>query len=136
AGTTIGVIAFAHGASFDIILTFPITAAMVSYFVFEIRNRIGWLISFYFFIGLALLAKGLVGIVFPFAIVGFYHVLRWKMPSRALLLSGFWGTAIACFVAATWYVPMYMRHGYEFVDQFFIQHHFQRFTSNKYLHPQ
>ena len=135
-GTTIGVIAFAHGASFDIILTFPITAAMVSYFVYEIRNRVGWLISFYFFIGLALLAKGLVGIVFPFAIVGFYHLLRWKMPSRALLLSGFWGTVLACLVAATWYLPVYMRHGYEFVDQFLIQHHFQRYTSNKYLHPQ
>jgi 4-amino-4-deoxy-L-arabinose transferase-like glycosyltransferase len=31
---------------------------------------------------------------------------------------------------------MYLRHGYEFIDQFFIQHHFQRYTSNKYLHPQ
>ena len=136
AGSTIGLIAFAHGASFDIILTFPITAAMVSYFVYEIRGRVGWLISFYFFIGLALLAKGLVGIVFPFAIVSFYHLLRWRMPSRALLLSGFWGTGLACLIAASWYGPMYVRHGYEFVDQFLIQHHFQRFTSNKYLHPQ
>jgi 4-amino-4-deoxy-L-arabinose transferase-like glycosyltransferase len=31
---------------------------------------------------------------------------------------------------------MYLTHGYEFIDQFFIQHHFQRFTSNKYFHPQ
>src|SRR5688500_15833762 len=31
---------------------------------------------------------------------------------------------------------MYLRHGYEFIDQFFIQHHFQRYTSNKYFHPQ
>jgi hypothetical protein len=31
---------------------------------------------------------------------------------------------------------MYLRHGWEFIDQFFIQHHFQRYTSNKYLHPQ
>ena len=136
AGSTIGLIAFAHGASFDIILTFPITAAMVSYFVYELRGRIGWLVSFYFFIGVALLAKGLVGIVFPFAIVAFFHLLRWKMPSRTLVLSGVWGTVLACLVAATWYLPMYMRHGYEFVDQFLIQHHFQRFTSNKYLHPQ
>ena len=28
------------------------------------------LLAFYFFIGVALLAKGLIGIVFPFAIVG------------------------------------------------------------------
>ena len=136
AGTTIGLIAFAHGASFDIILTFPITAAMVSYFVYERRGRTGWLTAFYFFIGLALLAKGLVGILFPFAIVGFYHLLLWRIPSRTLLISGTWGTILALLVAATWYLPMYMRHGYEFIDQFLIQHHFQRFTSNKYLHPQ
>ena len=26
--------------------------------------------------------------------------------------------------------------GHQFIDEFFIQHHFQRYTSNKYLHPQ
>jgi hypothetical protein len=31
---------------------------------------------------------------------------------------------------------MYLRHGYEFIDEFIIQQHFQRFTSNKYRHPQ
>src|SRR4029453_7837048 len=67
AASSVGIIAFAHGASFDIILTFPITAALVSFFIYDLRKSIGWLASFYFFIGLALLAKGLVGIVFPFA---------------------------------------------------------------------
>jgi 4-amino-4-deoxy-L-arabinose transferase-like glycosyltransferase len=28
-----------------------------------------------------------------------------------------------------------MRHGWVFIDEFFIQHHFQRYTSNKYHHP-
>src|SRR4030095_15585056 len=123
-------------ASFDIILTFPITAALVSFFIYGLRKSIGWLASFYFFIGLALLAKGLVGIVFPFAIVAFYQLLSWRFPTRALVLSLFWGTFLAIAVASVWYVPMYLRHGYEFIDQFFIQHHFQRYTSNKYLHPQ
>jgi 4-amino-4-deoxy-L-arabinose transferase-like glycosyltransferase len=136
AASTVGIIAFAHGASFDIILTFPLTAAMVCYFIYDLRGRVGHLAGFYFFIGLALLAKGLIGIVFPIAIVAFYNVLMWKMPSRSFLLSLLWGTAIAITVAGTWYEPMYMRHGYEFIDQFFIQHHFQRYTSNKYLHPQ
>lgn len=136
AASTIGIIAFAHGASFDIILTFPITAALVSFFIYDSRKRYAWLFSFYFFIGVSLLAKGLVGIVFPFAIVGFYHLLIWRFPTRALILSFFWGTLIAIAVASTWYLPMYLRHGWEFIDQFFIQHHFQRYTSNKYLHPQ
>ena len=136
ASSTVSIIAFAHGASFDIVLTFPMTAALVSYYIFDSGGRAVYLVAFYFFIGLALLAKGLVGIMFPFGIVGLYHLLVWKLPSRAVMLSVFWGTALACAVAALWYVPMYLRHGYEFVDLFIIQHHFQRYTSNKYLHPQ
>ncbi len=136
AASTLGIIAFSHGASFDIILTFPITASLVSFFIYDSSKRRGWLAGFYFFIGIAILAKGLVGIVFPLAIVGFYHLLRWKFPTRAFTLSLVWGSLLAAAVASIWYVPMYMRHGWEFVDQFFIQHHFQRYTSNKYLHPQ
>jgi 4-amino-4-deoxy-L-arabinose transferase-like glycosyltransferase len=136
AASTVGIISFAHGASFDIILTFPITAALVSFFIYDSQKRYAWLFSFYFFIGISLLAKGLVGIVFPFAIVGFYHILTWRFPTRALIASFFWGTLLAIAVASTWYLPMYLRHGWEFIDQFFIQHHFQRYTSNKYLHPQ
>ena len=136
AASTVGIIAFAHGASFDIILTFPITAAMVSFFIFDTNGRKLPLVAFYFFIGLALLAKGLVGMIFPFAIVSFYYVLVWKLPSRTFVISLFWGTLLAVAVASLWYLPMYLRHGYEFIDLFFVQHHFQRFTSNKYLHPQ
>ena len=82
------------------------------------------------------MAKGLVGIVFPFAIVTFYYLLSWRLPSRTFILSLFWGTLVSIAVAALWYAPMYHRHGYAFIDEFFIQHHFQRFTSNKYFHPQ
>jgi 4-amino-4-deoxy-L-arabinose transferase-like glycosyltransferase len=82
------------------------------------------------------LAKGLVGIVFPFAIVTFYHLLSWRWPKTSLLVSLIWGTAISVVVASAWYLPMYLTNGWEFIDEFFIQHHFQRYTSNKYFHPQ
>ena len=142
AASTLGIVVFSHGASFDIIVTFPMTAALASFFVFDQSTSRSFrastlpLLLFYFFVGVSLLAKGLIGIVFPFAIIGFYHLLAWKMPSRSLLLSLFWGSVITVSVAAAWYAPMYSRHGYEFIDEFFLQHHFQRFTSNKYQHPQ
>lgn len=141
AATSLGLIVFSRGASFDIILTFPITAALVGFYAFDRAandktRRLTGLFCFYFFTGLALLAKGLVGIVFPFAIVAFYHVLTRRFPSRRLILSGFWGLPVTAVVAAMWYVPMYLANGWEFIEEFFIQHHFQRYTSNKYLHPQ
>jgi 4-amino-4-deoxy-L-arabinose transferase-like glycosyltransferase len=154
AASTLGIIVFSRGASFDITVTFPMTAALVSFFIFDHpqhknpvviptsrdsdfrRRAILPLILFYFFIGVALLAKGLIGIVFPYAIVAFYYILSRRMPSSKFIVSVVWGTLLAIAIAGVWYVPMYLRHGWEFVDEFFLQHHFQRFTSNKYQHPQ
>ncbi|HEX9961698.1 MAG TPA: glycosyltransferase family 39 protein, partial [Pyrinomonadaceae bacterium] len=145
--SSIGFLVFARGASFDIILTFPITASLVSFFIWENSRRemnghgnfpkaSAALISFYFFAGVALLAKGLVGIVFPLAIVAVYYLLSFKAPPKIFVFSLFWGTLLCLLVACTWYLPMYQAHGWEFIDEFFIQHHFQRYISNKYLHPQ
>ncbi|HMS40213.1 MAG TPA: glycosyltransferase family 39 protein [Pyrinomonadaceae bacterium] len=142
AASSIGLLAFSRGASFDIILTFPITAALVSFFLFDrSAKKSGFnfyflLFTFYFFIGISLIAKGLVGIVFPFAIAAFYHVLSWKLPSKKFIFSLIWGTILALIVASAWYLPMYQANGWKFIDEFFIQHHFQRYTSNKYQHPQ
>jgi 4-amino-4-deoxy-L-arabinose transferase-like glycosyltransferase len=151
AASSIGLIAFSRGASFDIILTFPVTAALVSFFIWETGRRetqskkglfsktsvfSAALICFYFFIGVALIAKGLVGIVFPLGIVAFYYLLSRKLPPKTFIFSLFWGTLVSLAVAALWYLPMYRANGWKFVDEFFIQHHFQRYTSNKYQHPQ
>ena len=153
AASSIGIIAFSRGASFDIILTFPLTAALVSFFIFDLTQRrkdaktqiekdssffsfYFPLFAFYFFIGVALIAKGLIGIVFPFAIVAFYYVLSWRLPNKTFIISLFWGTVLSLIVASLWYLPMYQANGWKFVDEFFIQHHFQRYTSNKYQHPQ
>jgi TM2 domain-containing membrane protein YozV len=58
------------------------------------------------------------------------------VPSRAMFASLIWGPIATVAVAAMWYYPMYKVNGWKFIDEFFIQHHFQRYTSNKYLHPQ
>jgi 4-amino-4-deoxy-L-arabinose transferase-like glycosyltransferase len=143
AASSIGLLSFSRGASFDIILTFPITASLVAYFLFDQREqKSGFtfyflLFTFYFFVGVALLAKGLIGIVFPFAIISFYHILKWELvPSAKFCFSLIWGIPLILLVAASWYLPMYQVNGWKFVDEFIIQHHFQRYTSNKYQHPQ
>jgi 4-amino-4-deoxy-L-arabinose transferase-like glycosyltransferase len=43
---------------------------------------------------------------------------------------------LSVLVASVWYAPMYLRHGWTFVDDFFIQHHFARYASNKFAHPE
>ncbi len=142
AASTLGILVFSRGASFDIIITFPLTAALVCFYIFDRSTDLTFakkylpLLLFYVFIGCALLAKGLIGVVFPFAIVAFYYLLSGRLPCRVFIISLIWGTLIAAAAASVWYLPMYNRHGYEFINEFFVQHHFQRFTSNKYRHPQ
>lgn len=142
--TSLGTIAFSRGASFDIVLTMTITGALCCFFVWHVRdaqagdgNARPWLLAgFYLFIGLSLLAKGLVGIVLPVGIIGLYFLIRRDWPTKRFLFSLLWGIPIAVAVAGVWYGPMIYRHGWTFIDQFIIQHHFARFVSNKYRHPQ
>jgi 4-amino-4-deoxy-L-arabinose transferase-like glycosyltransferase len=138
AASTLGLIVFSRGASFDIVITFSITASLAGFTIYDLseRRRLLPLFCFFFFIGVSLLAKGLIGLIFPITIVGLYQVFVRKWPDRRLLGSAFWGIPLVFLVAATWYLPMYHRHGYQFIDEFIIQQHFQRFTSNKYQHPQ
>jgi 4-amino-4-deoxy-L-arabinose transferase-like glycosyltransferase len=139
AATTLGILVFSRAASFDIIVTMTMTWALGFFLISEFReNKAGrrrLLAGFYIFIGLSLLAKGLIGIVIPLGIVSVYFLLSRRLPDRSAFLSLFWGIPLSLLVAAIWYGPVIWRHGWPFVDQFFIQHQFARYVSNKYRHP-
>ena len=140
--SSLGAIGFSRGASFDIVLTMTLTGALSCFIVWhrrsteEPRASVKLLIGFYLFIGLSLLAKGLVGVILPFGVLALFFLLRREWPPRAFIKSLAWGIPLSLACAALWYGPMIYRHGWVFVDQFLIQHHFARFLSNKYRHPQ
>ena len=137
--SSLGLIVFSRAASFDVVVTMTTTWSLAFFLLHELRttrSKRVLLAGFYAFVGLSLLAKGLVGIVIPFGVVGLYYVLRRTWPSRSVLLSLFWGVPLAVAVSAIWYGPVIARHGWSFVDEFFVQHHFARYVSNKYHHPQ
>jgi 4-amino-4-deoxy-L-arabinose transferase-like glycosyltransferase len=140
AATTIGIVAFSRAASFDILLTMTTTWSLAFYILSEseenTRRHQLFLFGFYCFIGLSLLAKGLIGIVIPVGVVFFYQLFRKRVPEKRVLVSLLWGIPLALAVAATWYGPVIVRHGWPFIDQFFIQHHFARYVSRKYHHTQ
>ena len=136
AASLLGLVVFSRAASFDIVITMTTTWALACFLLHELKTKQGFLFGFYICVGLSLLAKGLVGIVIPFGVVGFYFVLRRAWPDKHVWLSLFWGVPLAVAVSALWYGPVIARHGWLFVDEFFIQHHFARYVSNKYHHPQ
>ncbi|MBL8189129.1 MAG: glycosyltransferase family 39 protein [Acidobacteria bacterium] len=136
---------FARVATFDLTLSVAMALALISFFVWERQQaepqpRPTGNAAFWFFmsfaLGVAVLAKGLVGIVLPSAIIGMYLLLTRRLKivfNPKLLLIG---AVIFLATAATWYAPVIAKHGREFINEFFIAHHFQRYTSNKYRHPQ
>jgi 4-amino-4-deoxy-L-arabinose transferase-like glycosyltransferase len=138
AASTLGLMVFARASSFDTVLTATVTGALACFYCSEAGRGAGrrpWLVGFYLFVGASLLAKGLVGVVIPAGVVAVYFVLRRRWPGL-LRLGLWWGALLALMVAATWYGPVIARHGRVFVDEFFVQHHFARYVSNKYHHPQ
>ena len=156
--SSLGTIVFSRGVNFDVVLTMTTTGALACFFIAESKSResrgeaCGLLSSlaqlfnrgsqaiflggFYFFAGLSLLAKGLAGYVIIFGSVSLYYLIRRERPRRQFLVSFLWGIPLSLAIAAIWYGPMIARHGYVFIDQFIIQHHFERFTTNKYHHPE
>src|SRR3989454_2390195 len=146
-----GALVFSRGVNFDILLTLALTGAFACFFIWHVRygnpnNRKGInpaspvlkyvLVGFYFFVGLSLLAKGLIGIIIAPGVIISYFLIRREWPGKEFLTSLLWGIPLALAVAAIWYVPMINRHGLIFIAQFIVQHHFQRFLSNQYHHPQ
>jgi len=134
-----GLVVFSHAATFDVVLTATVTAALACFYASEVERegsaRRLMLAGFYAAVGASLLAKGLVGVVIPGGVVVFYHLLRRRFPNP-FRLGAWWGLPLAAAVAALWYGPVSARHGWQFFDAFVLQHHFARYLSNKYAHPQ
>jgi len=130
-GTSAGFVIQSRIILTDMLLTCCLTAALGAFIVAAQREgRRGspfpWYM-FYLFSALAVLTKGLIGIVFPGGIIFFYLLLgnRWHLLGRMRLASG-----LLLFLAVTvpWFVAVSLRNP-DFARFFFIHEHFERFTS-------
>jgi 4-amino-4-deoxy-L-arabinose transferase-like glycosyltransferase len=135
--------AFARGATTDMVLSASIAFAILFGYLASVsteslssdRQRRTFLLLCAASTGLAMLAKGLVGILFVVLILGIYGVVARRALIRSVgevLGMG----AVFLLVAALWYVPVTLAHGYSFIEEFFINHHFKRYLTNEYKHPQ
>jgi 4-amino-4-deoxy-L-arabinose transferase-like glycosyltransferase len=132
-------IAFGRAATFDLPLSVAIELTLFSFWLWAEResDRAWPLLVCAFAMGLAVLAKGLVGILIPGAIAFTYLAFTRSLKllfRKPLVLLG--GTGVFLATAATWYGPMLLRHGWLFIDQFIIAHHFRRYLSDTYRHTQ
>jgi 4-amino-4-deoxy-L-arabinose transferase-like glycosyltransferase len=128
------IIGFGRSASTDMPLTAMFTAAMLSWYGWYMSERRGWLLGFYFFSGLATLAKGPVAIFLAGLIVVAFAALRRDGRPLRRTLSPI-GIALYLGVTAPWFIAVQHANP-DFFRVFFLQHNLERFTSNLYHHPE
>lgn len=141
AATMVPFVVFAHGGSTDMPLCAMLSGAIVCLWrsTQSQERALGWTLGAAAFVGGAMLAKGLIGPLL-FTLVGGMWWL-WVRPAskrtlaqKALTLGA--ALAVFCAVSATWYWPVWARHGSFFFEEFIVNQHFKRYTSNEYNHPQ
>ena len=113
----------------DMTLTFFFTASLYFFrlWVDDMERKL-WLIIFYVFMALAVMSKGLIGVVLPGGIAVVYSLLTGQ--GKKILSRIFSPTAIIIFFAvnAIWFVPV-CRANHDFFDFFFVREHFLRYTT-------
>ena len=145
--TSILYFSLARAATIDMLFSSVLTLAWTSLFFIlfnqsetknkksEKQNNPLLIFSLYFSLGLAVLAKGPVGLVLPFISL----VLYLRLGKRVNLFWTFKPLMGLVYVLATvmpWYVLCFYSNGWVFVEEFLIQHNFERFFTDRYEHTQ
>ena len=142
AASSLGLLVFSHGATFDIVLSFCGSLALAAWWKSHIepdgKRATRLLALFWVGVGLSFLAKGLIAFILPALTLAIYAGLRALAGQKEgkLKIGLWWGLPLSLLVGAIWYGPVIWANGWEFVNIFFVQHHFARFTSDKFKHHQ
>lgn len=96
----------------------------------EIR---GWMWACWAFMALAMLSKGLIGILLPGAVLVLYTLIfrDWRLWTRLHLVGGL---VVFLAIAAPWFIWVQVRNP-EFFDYFFIYQQFTRFLTSELKRP-
>ncbi len=133
-GASAMIIGFGRAASTDMSLSAPFCVAMLCWWGWHRDDRRWWLVLFYAFMGLGMLAKGPVAPVLGGIIVAAYALVR-REPK--LILRTLWIPGILVFlaVALPWYIEVQLKTP-QFFRTFFLEHNLERFSSNMFRHKQ
>ncbi len=133
--STTGWIGFSRAASMDMLLSSTLGAALVFLALWFWEKKPLLLYGFCASLGVATLAKGPLAVALAGLVALAYvaTVGEWQ-PLKRLL----WNPALLVYfgVAAPWYLLCFQQNGYGFIEEFFLRHNLQRFTSAAIGHPQ
>ena len=124
-----------HVNTLDMGVSFLLSAAVCAFLLAQHdaakeRARSRWMLAAWAALALALLSKGLIGLVLPGAALFLYILIErdWRLPGRLRLVAG-----ITLLLALTlpWFVAVSLANP-EFFRFFFIHEHFERFLTKQH----
>ncbi len=111
----------------DMVFSIWVVMALVAFLwaYYERRYKTIGIILFFVLMGISVLTKGLLGVLFPLtAVLGF---LLYKKEMRFLKTPALlWGILAFCAVAVPWHWVMYQRYGQTFIDDYWHNVHIRR----------
>lgn len=119
-----------HIAMLDAPVTLFLTCSIAGFLAAQKTGNKTFYYFMYITAALAVMTKGLIGIVIPGLVIGSWIVFtnNWKVLKEARLFSGI---LLFIAIAAPWHILMAMEHP-EFLDFYFIHEHFTRFLTNEH----
>lgn len=125
----------AHYANLDIEVGVFVSMTLLLFLVAIKKQLFGSLfLMFYLFIALAILTKGLIGIILPALIIGTWIIILnyWRVLIKMHLIIGF---LVILIIAAPWYLLM-QNNNPDFLNYFFINQQFGRYLSQDFNNAQ
>ncbi len=127
-GTSILFAVSSHAATPDALLIFFSTLALFTFWYGYVHDDPNWYLGFAASTALAVLAKGLVGLLLPSAVIWLF--LLWERRLGFLWRSRFVvGSLLFGLIAIPWFVLVGVETRREFLNGFFFKHHVQRFQT-------
>lgn len=134
--TSIEYVVLSRTVVHDISLVFFLTLALTCFYLGYVRERHRklYFLSGYAAMGLAVLAKGPIGVLIPVAIIGLFLLLKKRLNFVKELQIG-WGILILVSVAAPWYILISLKDP-DYATYFFIKQNLGNFFSEDVRHPE
>jgi hypothetical protein len=109
----------------DVVFSFFITLALLSFFYYYLRQNKFGLVTFFVFCAFAVLTKGPLGLILPFFTLVTFLLLNKDL--RFLCSGNFlWGLICFALISLPWYSLIIYKHGWAFINEFFYNDHIRR----------
>ena len=127
-------VGLAHSVFTDMLFSVLVLFSLVSFFwaYSEKKYRRLGIYLFFIFSGLAVLAKGPLGFLIPFAVVSVF--LLWHRDIKFVFSKDFFFGGVICLaLALPWYILMVKKYGSVFTYEFFYNDHWRRIIEAEHL---